>query len=92
MIDLTSVCPKYQGKGLATKMTETLIEEAKRRKYPLVVSETTNAYLQRNKMVKLGFESVEEFEFSDLFRSYSSMPEDVAKIHSKAVVLVKELK
>lgn len=72
-------------------MTEVLLEEAKKRGYPLVMSESTSAFTQRNKMQKFGFEPVMEFDFAKYFASFSSLSEEVKKNHHKAIVLAKRL-
>lgn len=91
VIDMTSVCKEYTRKGLAHKMTEFLLAEAKRRQFPLVVSESTSAYTRKNKVSKFGFALVKVFEFTKYFESFSSMSDEMKAVHSKAYVLAKRL-
>lgn len=72
-------------------MTEAVIEEARRTGFPLIASESTSAFTQKNKIEKFGFKPLMEFDFTKCFKSYHCMSEEMRKVHNKAVVLVKEL-
>lgn len=89
LINITSVARGYRRIGLAHQMTQVVLEEAGRRQFPLVVSESTSPYTQKSKIQRFSFEPVREFIYKESYSGYNSIPEKL--IYTKAVVLAKRL-
>ena len=90
LIHITSVCPEYMRRGLANRMTDVVLKEAKNRGYKLVASESTSNYTQRSKIKNFGFENIFELSFENNLATAAEIPEDW-KSHTKGCVLVKRL-
>ena len=91
MIQVTSVTPEYTRRGLANKMTAQVLETAKEIGYTIVVSLSTSAYTQRNKINTFHFEKLLEVSIADNYANYSQMSEELKKSHRTGTVLVKKL-
>ena len=90
LIHITSVCPEYTRRGLANRMTDVVLKEAKNRGYKLVVSESTSNYTQRSKIKNFGFENVFELHFNNDLTTATDIPEEL-RSHTKGCLLVKRL-
>lgn len=72
-------------------MTARTIEAAKEGGFPLIMSESSSAYTQRNKINKFQFEKVVEITYEGNYENYSEMPAEIKESHKTSAVLVKRL-
>lgn len=72
-------------------MTAQVLQTAKERGFKVVMSESTSAYTQHNKINRFGFEVVAEMSFDEYYATYSEAGDDFRNVHKSATALVKTL-
>ncbi|XP_067930467.1 arylalkylamine N-acetyltransferase-like 2 isoform X1 [Watersipora subatra] len=90
VISLLSILPEYTRRGLACRLTQQVLHEAKEKGFPVIIAEVTNYYTEKVFVQKFDFDKVLELPFSE-YSNYSQVPERIKKTNINAVLVAKRI-